>query len=49
MNKEEYEKKIDALYNAVRKAHGYSDYSDELVDFVIDLANAGKHDLIEEE
>lgn len=48
MSKEEYEKKIDALYDAVRKAHGYNDYSDELVDFVIDLANVGKHDLVEE-
>lgn len=48
MSKEEYEKKIDALYNAVRKAHGYSDYSDELVDFVIDLANAGGGDLVED-
>lgn len=48
MSKEEYETKIDALYNAVRKAYGYSDYSDELVDFVIDLANAGKEDLVED-
>jgi hypothetical protein len=48
MSKEEYDKKIDALYNAVRKIYKYTDYSDELVDFVIDLADAGKRDLVEE-
>lgn len=36
MSKAEFNNKMDKIYHAVRKAYGYTDEGDELVDFVID-------------
>ena len=39
MNKAEFSSKIDMVYQAIRKAYGYTDEADELVDFVVDATD----------
>lgn len=39
MTKGEFSNKMDKVYTAIRKAYGYTDEADELVDFVIDATD----------
>lgn len=40
MTREEFLSTIDELYNAVRKAYGYNNHADELIDRLEDMADA---------
>lgn len=48
MAKEEFEDKLNKLYEAVRGHYGYSDMADSLVDFIVDMAGASEDKLVEE-
>lgn len=39
MTRAEFNDKMDKVYKAIRKAYGYTDEGDELVDFVIDATD----------
>lgn len=39
MKKAEFNNKMDKIYHAIRKAYGYTEDADELVDFVIDATD----------
>lgn len=47
MTKEEFNAKMDKIYFAIRQTEGYTDAGDELVDFVVSLANIAEDDLVE--
>ena len=42
MTKDEFNHKIDRIYKAVRKAEGYTEESEELIDFLCDVANVSE-------
>lgn len=39
MNKEQFNKCIDKIYQAIRKTYGYDDDSDELIDLICEMAD----------
>ncbi len=47
MTKQEFSEKMDSIYGAIRKAYGYSDKADELVDFIIDATDSYYRDIEE--
>lgn len=47
MTKQEFSDKMNSIYDAIRKAYGYSDKADELVDFVIDATDSYYRDIKE--
>ena len=48
MKSEIFNDNIDKIYNAIRKAYGYTDKADELIDFVIDMAGVAEDEMTEE-
>lgn len=48
MTKEDFEDKLNKLYEAVRHTYGYSDMADGLVDFIVEMAGASENELVEE-
>lgn len=47
MTKQEFSDKMNSIYGAIRKAYGYSEQADELVDFIIDATDSFYRDIEE--
>lgn len=48
MTKEDFEDKLNKLYEAVRCHYGYSGEADGLVDFIVDMAGVSEDKLVKE-
>lgn len=48
MSKEDFNNKINKIYEAIRKAYGYSDEADEIVDLVYEMADVLEDKIVEE-